>query len=63
MVEIFRYRSELKGLHLTRADWALLTRTRSGPAFQTVYAALGRSLLARQDELVQRVLDSDVSGF
>jgi hypothetical protein len=61
--EIFTYRDRLKNVHLSRQDWLVLATTRSGAAFQSAYAELGRGLLARQDELVQRVLDSSVSGF
>ena len=61
--EIFAYRDRLKSVHLSRPDWLVLATTRSGAAFQSAYAELGRGLLARQDELVQRVLDSSVSGF
>jgi hypothetical protein len=53
----------LKNVHLTRRAWLVLATTRSGAAFQSAYAELGRGLLSRQDELVQRVLDSSVSGF
>jgi hypothetical protein len=63
VAEIIRYARSLTAVHLSRAQWILLATTRSGPAFQTAYAELGRGLLARRDELVQRVLDSGVSGF
>ena len=61
--EIFTYRDRLTNAHLSRHDWLVLATTRSGAAFQSAYAELGRGLLTRQDELVQRVLDSSVSGF
>jgi hypothetical protein len=63
VAEIFSYAAQLKGLHLRRQDWIVLARRRSGPAFQASYAQLGSSLLTRRDELVQQVLDSNVSGF
>ena len=61
--EIFRYRDRLKGVTLTPAQWRLLAGPRSGAQFQDTYAAVSRALLTRQDELVQEVLDSKVSGF
>jgi hypothetical protein len=61
--ELYGYRNHLGGVRLTRTQWLLLAKTRSGDEFQNVYAELGRGLLARQDELVQQVLDSHVSGF
>ena len=61
--EILGYRSQLKGLELSRQECVVLSTTRAGPAFQTAYAKLARGLLTRQDELVQRVLDAHVSGF
>lgn len=61
--EILAYRNQLKNTHLTHGDWLVLATTRSGASFQSAYAELGRGLLARQDELVQHVLDSRVSGF
>ena len=63
VVEIYRYRGRLKGVHLTREQWTGLAKTREGAAFQDAYAEVGRGLLARQDELVQEVLDSSVSSF
>ena len=61
--EIYRYRNRLKGVSLTPAQWRLLAGSRDGAPFQDTYAAVSRGLLARQDELVQEVLDSKVSGF
>ena len=63
VAEIFGYRDRLPGAHLSRRDWTALAATRSGRVFQNAYAELGRGLLARQDELVQHVLGSHVSGF
>ncbi len=63
VAEIYGYRDRLPGTQLSRSDWTTLAATRSGSVFQDAYAALGRGLLARQDELVERVLDSHVSGF
>jgi hypothetical protein len=63
VAEIFRYRSLLADVHLTRDQWRLLAETREGPPFQAAYAEVGRALLARRDELVAHVLDSGVSGF
>jgi hypothetical protein len=45
------------------AGWAALRRPKSDPDFRLAYPELARGILAREDELVQRVLDSDVSGF
>jgi hypothetical protein len=36
---------------------------KSNTGFRLAYPELARGILAREDELVQRVLDSDVSGF
>jgi len=63
VAEIFRYLRGLKDVQLSREQWILLSKTREGPRFQAAYAELGRGLLARRDVLVQRVLDSSVSGF
>jgi len=61
--QIFDYRSRLPGVRLSRPQWILLARTRSGLTFQDAYGRLGFGLLARQNELVQQVLGSHVSGF
>jgi hypothetical protein len=61
--EIYQYRDRLRDVHLTRAQWILLAKKRQGAPFQNAYAELGRGLLARQDEIVQEVLNSHVSGF
>jgi hypothetical protein len=61
--EIYAYRKHLPGVRLSRAQWIQLAQTRSGAPFQNAYAQLGRGLLAQQDELVQQVLSSHVSGF
>ena len=61
--EIYAYRKHLPGVRFSRAQWIQLAQTRSGAPFQNAYAQLGRGLLARQDELVQQVLSSHVSGF
>jgi hypothetical protein len=45
------------------AGWTALRRPKSDPDFRLGYPELARGILAREDELVQRVLDSDVSGF
>ena len=45
------------------AGWAALHAPKTDPDFRLVYPELARGILERQDELVQRVLDSDVSGF
>jgi hypothetical protein len=50
-------------VRLSPQDWNVLATTKEGAAFQTAYAELGRGILERRDELVQRVLDSSVSGF
>jgi hypothetical protein len=63
VAEILRYADRLKDLRLSREQWILLSRSREGVRFQSAYAQVGRGLLARGDELVQRVLDSSVSGF
>jgi hypothetical protein len=47
----------------TRAGWAALQAPKSNRDFRLVYPELARGILRREDELVQRVLDSDVSGF
>jgi hypothetical protein len=48
---------------LTREGRAALTGPRSTPLFRAAYEGLAERILQREDELVQRVLDSDVSGF
>lgn len=45
------------------AGWTALQGAKATRNFQLVYAELARGLLARRDELVERVLDSDISGF
>jgi hypothetical protein len=60
--EIRAYQSMPKDL-LDRREWAALGRSPTDSSFQTAYADLARGLLARSDELVSRVLDSDLSGF
>jgi hypothetical protein len=47
----------------TRAGWAALRAPKSNRDFGLVYPELARGILRREDELVQRVLDSDISGF
>ena len=47
----------------TRAGWAALRAPKSNRDFRLVYPELARGILRREDELVQRVLDADVSGF
>jgi len=61
--EIYAYRNHLRGVKLTQPQWLTLARNPGSGDFQTAYAQLGRALLARQDELVQQVLSSHVSGF
>jgi hypothetical protein len=46
-----------------RIDWRVLATQAEGQAFQDDYELLGRVLLARRDELVQRVLAAHPSGF
>jgi hypothetical protein len=48
---------------LTREGRAALAGPRSTPLFRAAYEGLAERILQREDELVQRVLDSDVSGF
>jgi hypothetical protein len=50
-------------VHFKPAGWAALRGPKSHPDFRLVYPELARGILEREDELVQRVLDSDVSGF
>ena len=61
--EIYAYRNHLGGAKLTRPQWLTLAQNPASGDFQTAYAQLGRALLARQDQLVQQVLSSHVSGF
>jgi hypothetical protein len=61
--EIYAYRNHLGGAKLTRRQWLTLAGNPGSGDFETAYAQLGRALLARQDELVQQVLASHVSGF
>jgi hypothetical protein len=48
---------------LTPEGRAALTGPRSTPLFRVAYEGLAERILQREDELVERVLDSDVSGF
>ena len=43
--------------------WRVLARQDSGPTFLAAYAQIGFALLARNDELVQRVLESEPAGL
>jgi hypothetical protein len=61
--EIFAYQDLSKDLHLNADDRHVLETSNSSPAFHRAYAELGRGILQRRDELVQRVLDAGVSGF
>ena len=63
MEEIYAYRNHLRGARLTQPQWRTLARNPGSGDFQTANAQLGRALLARQDELVQQVLSSHVTGF
>jgi hypothetical protein len=48
---------------LTGAGRAALRGPRSTRLFRAAYEGIAEGILQREDELVQRVLDSDVSGF
>ena len=61
--EIFAYRGLPKDLRLSAADRHVLASSNSSPAFHRAYAELGRGILERRDDLVQRVLDAGVVGF
>jgi hypothetical protein len=50
-------------VHFKPAGWAALQAPKSNGDFRLVYPELARGILQRQDELVQRVLDSHISGF
>jgi hypothetical protein len=50
-------------LTLSPAGWAALRQAKTSRDFQLVYSELARGILERRDELVQQVLDADVSGF
>ncbi|MGZ6691229.1 MAG: hypothetical protein ACXVHQ_27675 [Solirubrobacteraceae bacterium] len=63
VAEIYAYRKRLPGVRLSTAQWRQLAQSRGDAGFQNAYAELARGFLARQDELVQRVLSSHVSGF
>jgi hypothetical protein len=60
--EILTY-AELPSVRLSNADRRALVKSNSSATFQNAYGRLGRAMLARGDELVQRVLDSGVSGL
>jgi hypothetical protein len=63
-VEAIMRDGELRGhVRFKPAGWAALRGPKSNPDFRLVYPELARGILARQDELVERVLDSDISGF
>jgi hypothetical protein len=61
--ELYAYRSKLPGVHLTRAHWQRLAGPPEGAEFEEAYSAVGRGLLARQNELVSTVLRAHASGF
>jgi hypothetical protein len=61
--EIFAYRGLPKNLQLSRKDRHVLASSNSSPVFHRAYAELGRGILERRDDLVQRVLESGVAGF
>jgi hypothetical protein len=61
--EILLYPELPKNLRLSARDRRALETSNSSAAFHSAYDALGRGLLQRRDELVQRVLDGSVSGF
>jgi hypothetical protein len=50
-------------VRLSAEGWAALRTRKSTREFQLVYPEVARGILERRDELVQRVLDSDISGF
>jgi hypothetical protein len=50
-------------VHLKPAGWAALREPKTNADFRLVYPELARGILQREDELVEQVLDSDVSGF
>jgi hypothetical protein len=61
--EIFAYGELPKDLRLNANDRRVLATSNSSTAFHRAYAELGRGILQRRDELVQRVLDAGVTGF
>lgn len=52
-----------RNVNLSAEGWVALETAKTTPEFQLVYAEVARGILARRDELVQRVLDADISGF
>lgn len=52
-----------RNVNLSAEGWVALESAKTTPEFQLVYAEVARGILARRDELVQRVLDADISGF
>jgi hypothetical protein len=50
-------------VHLSQEGWAALRGRTSSAAFKLVYPEVARGLVQRRDELVQGVLDSEISGF
>jgi hypothetical protein len=60
---IRRDRDLRRHVHFKPAGWAALRAPKTNPDFRLVYPELARGILRREDELVQSVLDSDVSGF
>jgi hypothetical protein len=61
--EILGYPDLPPWAHMTKAQRRALIRSNSSVAFQNAYGQLGRGILTRSDELVQGVLDSNVSGL
>jgi hypothetical protein len=50
-------------IRLSPQGWQALAHPPATSEFRLVYPEVARGLVERRDELVSRVLDSDVSGF
>jgi hypothetical protein len=61
--EVLAYSGLPAWAQMTPAQRSALIKSNSSTVFQDAYGQLGRGLLTRSDELVQGVLDSNVSGL
>jgi len=61
--EILGYANLPSWARMTKAQRRALIRSNSSGAFQDAYGQLGRGILSRGDELVQGVLDSNVTSL
>jgi hypothetical protein len=61
--EILSYPELPPFVRLSDAERRALVKSNSSATFQNAYAQLGQGILARGNDLVQGVLDSNVAGL